>query len=323
MWRNLFNPQFRNWHWAFCFLVGLYVQLFVKAFEPFKSNLLTYVWASQRDYINHSIIDFFLTVFGCALLMIILPKYFPKFFAAENLTFQRYTFVILLTTLFVEIEFLITCSYFFKFDITPIIFFSHLSKITLPILLFTVIPFATTTVLTMRSYILDKKYKAFTEFIDIETTQNREQINPSLELGTPQYMERNGIPNIEKPDLQPIMLKINDNSNKKDLEIPLNSLYYITSDHNYVEVHYQNKNAVNTRHILRNSLKAIEEEIMNNSDLPLIRCHKAFIINTEKVEELRGSSKSAHFILSGIEMPIPISRQKYSELETRFLNLAA
>jgi hypothetical protein len=310
MWRNLFNPQFRNWHWVFSISVGIYVELFIQVFKPFQSDLITYKWATQEEYFIHIFIDFLITSSSCAVFVILLPKYFTKFFKPENLSLHRFILGILAGTLFVETGFFFSCAHFFKFGFTLDVFINFLKEISLTVIVFAVIPFTMTSILTMRSYILDKKYKAFTDLFDNNSTENGEQINSNLEIGTPQY----------KTDLSPIMLRINDNSNKKDLEIPLDSLYYITSDHNYVEVHYQNKNAVNTRHVLRNSLKAIEEDIMSNSDLPLIRCHKAFIINTEKIEELRGPSKSGHFILSGIETPIPVSRQKYSEFETRFPN---
>jgi DNA-binding LytR/AlgR family response regulator len=36
------------------------------------------------------------------------------------------------------------------------------------------------------------------------------------------------------------------------------------------------------------------------------------------VIELRGNSKIAHLILKNIEKPIPVSRQKFAELEAMF-----
>ena len=57
-----------------------------------------------------------------------------------------------------------------------------------------------------------------------------------------------------------------------------------------------------------------------STDSPLIRCHKAFIVNREKVVELRGTAKTAHFVLEDLETTIPVSRQKYPEVELQFLN---
>jgi DNA-binding LytR/AlgR family response regulator len=122
-----------------------------------------------------------------------------------------------------------------------------------------------------------------------------------------------------KSDLVPKIMRFSDSFNEKNLQVPLNSLYYITSAQNYIEIFYQNKNAIHTRQILRNSLKAIEEEmIINDDNSSLIRCHTAFIVNREKVVELRGLAKLAQFILEDIDTSIPVSRQKYAELGTQF-----
>jgi DNA-binding LytR/AlgR family response regulator len=59
-----------------------------------------------------------------------------------------------------------------------------------------------------------------------------------------------------------------------------------------------------------------------DNNLPLIRCHKAFIVNREKVVELRGTTKLSYFILNGIDTQIPISRQKYAALDQQFTMLS-
>ena len=71
---------------------------------------------------------------------------------------------------------------------------------------------------------------------------------------------------------------------KKDLRllVKLGNLFYIESADNYVNIYYLNKSKV-SRFILRNSLKNIEESL---TEFGLIRCHRSFIVNIEKVKVL-------------------------------------
>jgi LytTr DNA-binding domain len=311
MWQAFFKPEYQNWRWAFCMSLGIYLYLFISFLEPFKGDKITYIWASTEAYISHSIINFSLVILITAFFVVFLPSYFPKFFLPKNFTLQRFGFLNLFTALFIEMGYFFSNYYFFHFDMTLSWFMIFMFRTTLSSFLFAGIPFSLG-YLILFNYINNEgnQKESIINYLPPNIESNHEEKDIQIvEAAPPQY---NGI-------LIPTMLNFSDNSNKKNLEIALDSLYYITSAQNYIEVFYQNKNAVLSRQVLRNSLKAIEEEmIVNNDDSPLIRCHKAFIINREKVIELRGPAKSAQVILDGIDTLIPVSRQKYTELETQF-----
>jgi hypothetical protein len=326
MWRKIFEPQYRLWQWAFCVATSLYVFLFVLLCEPFKSAEIPYTWASTEDFFRHSILDFFTVSMSCAVPLIFLPKYFPKYFSAENLTHRKLAFLILVMNLCaVTGNFFSNHLYFFS-ELSFAWYFTFLFKVTIPILLFPVLPFFYVFVTIFNYYTTPKagRESRANEYVlqGSDSTYSAEIVisrTEIAEIGTPQYKASSDIIQSEKSDLAPKMIRFNDNSNKKSLVVPLDNLYYITSAQNYIEVFYQNKNAMHARQILRNSLKAIEEEMITNEEnSPLIRCHKAFIVNREKVIELRGPAKTAQFILEGIDTSIPVSRQKYAELETQF-----
>jgi DNA-binding LytR/AlgR family response regulator len=114
------------------------------------------------------------------------------------------------------------------------------------------------------------------------------------------------------------ILVFRDTSNKKTFQLPLDKLYYINSAQNYIEIFHENTDGQIKRTVLRNTLKLIEGEMIDAEKLPLIRCHKAFIVNREKILELTNSSKSAQFILKNIDTPIPISRDKIQEYKGQF-----
>ncbi len=313
MWRDFFKPKNENWRWAFCFALPTYLFLFVTAVEPFKNDKITYVWASTDAYISHSVLSFLLVTIIAILITIIIPKYFPKYFLPNNFIFQRFFTLILLGALLIETCYFFTNQYYFHFDITLLWLVTFMTRVTISSFLFAGVPFVFG-FLQISGYFNglhknDKEEVKFTHSEGVEPIIYEKNNAPIDEKRTPQY----------KIDLAPKMLHFSDNSNRKSLEIPLDRFYYITSAQNYIEVFYEDKNAVTTRQILRNSLKAIEEDmILNDENSPLIRCHKAFIVNREKVIELRGPAKTAHFVLDGIDASIPVSRQKYAELGEQF-----
>jgi DNA-binding LytR/AlgR family response regulator len=134
------------------------------------------------------------------------------------------------------------------------------------------------------------------------------QLENNTSQETPQY----------EAEKQPEIFHFTDTNNKKNFYIPSDKLYYITSAQNYIEIHYQKKDGNKSRLLLRNTLRNIEEELHLDMNSALIRCHKAFIINREKVVELRSPSKAGQFVLENIEEFIPVSRQKFPDLEPQF-----
>jgi DNA-binding LytR/AlgR family response regulator len=89
------------------------------------------------------------------------------------------------------------------------------------------------------------------------------------------------------------------------LLVKQSNLYYIESADNYVNIYYSNKNKI-TRFMLRNTLKNIEEAV---SEYALIRCHRSYIVNIDKVKVLR-REKDGLFIDLGVEEinDIPVSK---------------
>jgi hypothetical protein len=307
MWLNLFKPEYQKWRWIFCLALPIYIYLFVSFVEPFKNDKITYVWASTNAYISHSILNFILVTVVAIVTLIFFPKYFPKYFLPDNFTFQRFCTLTTMSAIAIEIGYFFTNKYFFNYDITLLWFLIFLFRVTISSFLFAGVPFVIG-FLYVVNYFIEQPQSSIHSLEPREHSDINEIDKSIFETGTPQY----------KPNLAPKILHFSDNSSKRNLEVPLDSLFYITSAQNYIEVYYQNKNAVNTRQVLRSSLKAIEEEmIANDTNSPLFRCHKAFIVNREKVIELRGPSKMAQLILEGIEVTIPVSRQKYAELETQ------
>lgn len=203
--------------------------------------------------------------------------------------------------------------YYFHYEITLSWFLTYMFKIMITNTLFIGIPYIIVFLSIFNYFTGAQSNNREGVSNDVfSTTQLTHDVEKSLLETPPQYPHEISVQ-------RPIMLSFTDSANKKSLDVALEHLYYITSAQNYIEIFHQNGVGIKST-LLRQSLKTIEEDMIISADYPLIRCHKAFIVNREKVVELRGTAKTAHFILQDLETIIPVSRQKYPEVELQFLN---
>ncbi len=92
-------------------------------------------------------------------------------------------------------------------------------------------------------------------------------------------------------------------------------LLLLESTDNYVTVFYMLENKVQ-RILFRNTLKNLENELKNNG---IVRCHRSYMINPEKIEFMERDGKKFLLKLNNIERKIPVS-EKYSPLFLTFLS---
>lgn len=90
-------------------------------------------------------------------------------------------------------------------------------------------------------------------------------------------------------------------------------LLFIEADQNYVFIHYT-RNGKMERKYSRITLK--EVELLLEKHTRIIRCHKSFIVNTEKVIKSHGNSENFTLQLTGCTTKIPVSRNYYSHLKS-------
>lgn len=108
-----------------------------------------------------------------------------------------------------------------------------------------------------------------------------------------------------------------DNAGTLKLVINQNNLYYIESDDNYIKVWYQDSYDELKQYMLRCRLKTIEESF---SDSDLVRCHRKYIVNINKIEQMirqKDGTFSINLGLKEIE-PIPISKTYEEGFLSRF-----
>lgn len=75
-----------------------------------------------------------------------------------------------------------------------------------------------------------------------------------------------------------------DNNGVLKMSVNLSNLYYIESDDNYIIVWYTDSKGQLRRYLVRSRLKTVEESFRGS---PLMRCHRKYIVNMQKVRLLR------------------------------------
>jgi len=111
------------------------------------------------------------------------------------------------------------------------------------------------------------------------------------------------------------MLVFKDDKGVVCFSIQTNALYYIESDTNYITVFYSNQGKIE-KYLMRSSLKMVLEE--NDSD-NLVRCHRSFIVNFEKVKLYKKDKEGGVIELLNDLLPaIPVSKSYIENVLLKF-----
>lgn len=107
--------------------------------------------------------------------------------------------------------------------------------------------------------------------------------------------------------------------NDKDrLEINPSQLLYIESTGNYIEIFYiQNDNLSSS--LLRSTIKRTEQQLEAFPNI--LKCHRAFMINTHKIAQVKGNSQGIKLVLKHTETEIPVSRNFSKSLKDQLNSL--
>lgn len=119
---------------------------------------------------------------------------------------------------------------------------------------------------------------------------------------------------VSKNDARKITLY--DNSGVMKLSVSLSHLYYIESDDNYIIVWYSDSHGDMKKYMLRCRLKTVEESFKGSS---LVRCHRKYIVNMDKVKVLRKERDGYEMDLDNDTIPpIAITKTYADNVLSRF-----
>lgn len=87
--------------------------------------------------------------------------------------------------------------------------------------------------------------------------------------------------------------------NKHSFKFKQNDVLFIKADGNYSEIY-----ELKEKHLVRSTLKQILE---NNKDTSLIRVHKSYIVNRDKIKSISGNTKGYKLYLYNYDHSLPVS----------------
>ncbi|MDT8297143.1 MAG: LytTR family DNA-binding domain-containing protein [Spirochaetaceae bacterium] len=121
---------------------------------------------------------------------------------------------------------------------------------------------------------------------------------------------RNRIEYLQKPpihesdeDQDPI--EIQSSAGTDAVQVPSSDLLYMKTADNYVEVISRQNGGVKSE-LIRTTLNKICADL-SRFDM-IVRCHRAFIVNTRNVNRLTKTAGGYQLIIEGVSEPIPVSR---------------
>ena len=109
-----------------------------------------------------------------------------------------------------------------------------------------------------------------------------------------------------------------DNSGNLKLCVNASSLYYMESDDNYIIVRYSDSRGDLKRYMIRCKMKTVEDSFKGSS---LVRCHRKYIVNMDKVKVLRREKDGYELDLdSDVIPPIPVTKTYEQNVLAAFNN---
>ena len=96
-----------------------------------------------------------------------------------------------------------------------------------------------------------------------------------------------------------------------DFILDSKALLFIKADGNYSTFVMEN-NREKKEIIKRISLKSVEEQIKNHSEL--IRCHRSYIIHIDRVKKVSGNARNINLHFDDSSLLVPVSRAKEKEV---------
>jgi hypothetical protein len=106
-------------------------------------------------------------------------------------------------------------------------------------------------------------------------------------------------------------------NSKNDFRINPRNIIYFCSNDNYVTI-ATIKGEIQNKTTIRGTLKAVESELKRNNRF--LRCHKCYIVNSEFIEKISGSTQNMKIKLNLPGIEIPVSRSRASAV-TRKLKM--
>jgi len=100
-------------------------------------------------------------------------------------------------------------------------------------------------------------------------------------------------------------ISIKSDKTKDKFDIELSNILYFQSDDNYVNIFYLHEGNLSKR-LMRITLSQIEKQLDGFDQI--VRCHRSFVVNLDKVTNVEGKSQHYSFVIPQLPNSIPVSK---------------
>lgn len=105
---------------------------------------------------------------------------------------------------------------------------------------------------------------------------------------------------------QATVLTIHSDNKNEALTIDANDLLFIASAGNYIEVFHLKGEHEIRKSLVRNNISRVEKDLKQFN--AIIRCHRSYIINLNRVHRIKGNLQGYQLFLKNTEQHVPVSR---------------
>jgi DNA-binding LytR/AlgR family response regulator len=105
------------------------------------------------------------------------------------------------------------------------------------------------------------------------------------------------------------------NQGDEPVEVMIDDFLFVRSDGNYLDVYFLEEGKMQ-HSLIRNTLvNAVS--ILSEYFPPLIRCHRSYIINLDRIENVDGNAQGLIVKLKNCNEKVPVSRKYIEELKSK------
>lgn len=275
-------------------LTGLFVGLFLLAFQPF--GLDDWMTTSKAPKILGFGLVTLLVMLADSLL---LPALFPRFFSDQSWTVGR--------EIGRTIALIVVIALGNRLYLAWLIpsYISAYSWISMLGMTFIVGIFPTVGAVLLNYIVQLRKYTRAAAALP----EHREAVTPR------EPWQREQISVVRTDDSPDTMLILVADNEKDAVTLPATALLFIESSDNYCTVVYQHGNPATpgkpSKPLLRSSLSRLEAQIAAKPNLVahIVRCHRSYVVNLDRVERVTGNAQGYKLHLLGGQFQIPVARR--------------
>ncbi len=249
---------------------GVFVAVFLMVFQPFDAD--TFIGNKYRFLSGFGLCVFL----GLSFTYILLPYVFPRIFHPERWNIGKEILYLISTFLVIA-----HINYFYNTYVgaNRAVYRSlpEFIGITIAVGILPVIIFI---------FLLERS-------LSKKNTQKAVELSATLEQAENQVTELKLL-SIQSENLKEPTFSINHTD-----------FIFATSDNNYTTIYYTLEDHVQSR-LLRLSISSLESQLTSFPEI--LRCHRSYLINKNKIQRVKGNARSLVVFLEGHDQSIPVSR---------------